>query len=664
MKTLKHFNTILLILLFTCNTFANNLLVVNSTFFYIQDLYNVQQALEDIESGSLNDTSILVVTNATDIVNGNIYNIDSLISNPGSDGISIREAVYAANGTIGAKSIIFHSSLKGDTIPFTVPDGEFLYMTSDNLTINGDIDNDGDPDITLGGWVDGEGNPNGPAIGISSSNNVINGLNFYGFGGTIWIMSPDSACGDNPFIDREIANNIISNNSISCEIGITICPQCMGSPLVSDILWQDILINGNTINTTKGEGIYIGLAGYGEEPNKMVDIAITENYFHITGDGNKAIDIIVSDVASDYFGIPGPVKFSDSNSIDTLIISNNVIDGSNGWGFKIGISGDGNCNNKLQNLTISDNIINDIKMVGIELDAGQSGHPERATEGNIVTNVSITNNTISQSWEGIAIFGSTGAIYSETQQGATMNGFDNVLIANNYISDYEEVGLFIVGGGYNCGDIYLDSITIQNNNINKDVNQYSGTGIEIIGGYGLNAVDNTLRGISLLSNQISNSGTGIEIIGGIGFGANDNEVYISRLNGNDLENNIDTIKIRNDVDGAVGNQVHINTDVSTGHNYFVEQSKLFKLRQNHPNPFNEYCIIEFEIPSVTEVEINILNLLGEEVNTLLNEEKQPGAYAVQWDGTDNRGSQVSNGIYIYQMRTNDSILCKQLILMK
>lgn len=70
----------------------------------------------------------VTVTNVSDVVNGNTSNIAALISNPGPDGISFREALYASNGTIGQKTITFHQSLSGATITFAV-DGELLLLS-------------------------------------------------------------------------------------------------------------------------------------------------------------------------------------------------------------------------------------------------------------------------------------------------------------------------------------------------------------------------------------------------------------------------------------------------------------------------------------------------------------------------------------------------------
>lgn len=118
-----------------------------------------------ISSNEAKTSISITVTNTSDIVNGNTLNIDTLFSNPGPDGISFREAINASNGTSGLKTIGFHPSLTGDSITI-IPVGELFLMSSGELTINGDITGDGNPDITLDGHL---AHDFGPALRIVSS---------------------------------------------------------------------------------------------------------------------------------------------------------------------------------------------------------------------------------------------------------------------------------------------------------------------------------------------------------------------------------------------------------------------------------------------------------------------------------------------------------------
>jgi hypothetical protein len=91
----------------------------------------------------------------------------------------------------------------------------------------------------------------------------------------------------------------------------------------------------------------------------------------------------------------------------------------------------------------------------------------------------------------------------------------------------------------------------------------------------------------------------------------------------------------------------------------VETPASFVLNQNYPNPFNPTTNISYEIPVKSNVVIKVYNVLGNEVATLLNEEKQPGNYQVKFDA-----SKLSNGIYFYTIKTVGFTQSKKMILLK
>jgi hypothetical protein len=72
--------------------------------------------------------------------------------------------------------------------------------------------------------------------------------------------------------------------------------------------------------------------------------------------------------------------------------------------------------------------------------------------------------------------------------------------------------------------------------------------------------------------------------------------------------------------------------------------KRFELYQNYPNPFNPVTHIKYAVPKPSQVRIEIYNILGQRVQTLLNEEKPPGYYVVEFDA-----SSLASGFYIYRL---------------
>lgn len=81
-----------------------------------------------------------------------------------------------------------------------------------------------------------------------------------------------------------------------------------------------------------------------------------------------------------------------------------------------------------------------------------------------------------------------------------------------------------------------------------------------------------------------------------------------------------------------------------------ERISSFELGDNYPNPFNPTTEISYQVPEPSEVHITIYNLLGERITQLVNEYKDVGNYTIRWNGTDNMGNQVSNGVYLYELR--------------
>ena len=85
----------------------------------------------------------------------------------------------------------------------------------------------------------------------------------------------------------------------------------------------------------------------------------------------------------------------------------------------------------------------------------------------------------------------------------------------------------------------------------------------------------------------------------------------------------------------------------------------FSLAQNYPNPFNGMTLIEFELSRTTTVVLEVYDLLGRRVATLLDEVKSPGLYRVRWDAKN-----LSSGVYFYRLSVGDFVGTKKMILMK
>ena len=90
----------------------------------------------------------------------------------------------------------------------------------------------------------------------------------------------------------------------------------------------------------------------------------------------------------------------------------------------------------------------------------------------------------------------------------------------------------------------------------------------------------------------------------------------------------------------------------------------FFLSQNYPNPFNPITNIKYEIPKTSKVEINVYDISGQRVKTLVDEIKAPGYWSTYWDGSNNFGQRVSSGMYLYTIVTKQYKKSRKLIFMK
>ena len=88
----------------------------------------------------------------------------------------------------------------------------------------------------------------------------------------------------------------------------------------------------------------------------------------------------------------------------------------------------------------------------------------------------------------------------------------------------------------------------------------------------------------------------------------------------------------------------------------------FALGQNYPNPFNPSTIIPYQLPSATHVRLEVFNLLGQRIATLVDAERAAGAHTAQWDGTDAAGRAVGAGVYIYRLLIDGQAASRRMVL--
>ena len=104
------------------------------------------------------------------------------------------------------------------------------------------------------------------------------------------------------------------------------------------------------------------------------------------------------------------------------------------------------------------------------------------------------------------------------------------------------------------------------------------------------------------------------------------------------------------------------TDIGSGNNAGVIDH--FELAQNYPNPFNPTTSIQYALPTVSPVTIEIYNILGSKIATLFDGKQQAGSHTITWNGMDKHGNQVASGLYFYKMTTPNFSKTRKMMLMR
>jgi hypothetical protein len=97
----------------------------------------------------------------------------------------------------------------------------------------------------------------------------------------------------------------------------------------------------------------------------------------------------------------------------------------------------------------------------------------------------------------------------------------------------------------------------------------------------------------------------------------------------------------------------------------------FWLQQNYPNPFNPTTVIEFSIApeqgssaGVRDVTLDVYNVLGQKVRTLLNGKLAVGPHRIEWDATSASGERVASGIYLYRLQVGAESQTRKMVFLK
>ena len=91
---------------------------------------------------------------------------------------------------------------------------------------------------------------------------------------------------------------------------------------------------------------------------------------------------------------------------------------------------------------------------------------------------------------------------------------------------------------------------------------------------------------------------------------------------------------------------------------------VYKVHQNHPNPFNPVTMLKYDLPEDGFVNITIYDMMGRIVKTMVNAQHNAGYKSIQWSATNNQGQPVSAGLYLYTIQAGDYNQTKKMVLLK
>jgi len=489
---------------------------------------------------------VIMVTTDSDALNGKIANIESLIADPGPDGISLREAIEAANRFRQPVTIEFSPHLKGTHIMVgSGKRGTLPILTGGWLTIDGDVDRDGKSDITLDGSIF---KTSSTGITIDSSHNTITGLTLVGFSHSGIKLT---ARKNDVISDNKILRNVVYGGRY---FGIGTAP----TESQRDKLWEDTVIAENEIIDAIETGIRL-LAGRSHAVNNRIqNTVITGN--KVTG-GSNGIMVFAGDGSWSFLEFWR--QYADGNIVDNTTISNNTIEDTKNSGIVITGANFGNRDNEVSDVKITGNIIR-ATGEGVKIDAAHSNW-SRSTSGNIVHDVVIEGNNITEVNYGVFLSGGGSPGQEVHRLGAEVSGNElrAITVVRNSVMNYSTAAFIVCGGvgaARGASNNIVTQLQISENQAIASPKHKVLAGIKLVGGIEDKALPgpaygNRLQEVIISGNTISGNSIGIFLVGGEGSGARDNYVAIVELGNNSLESNGKAVSTTKDSNGAANNGV-------------------------------------------------------------------------------------------------------------
>ncbi|PWB49539.1 MAG: hypothetical protein C3F13_19255 [Anaerolineales bacterium] len=476
----------------------------------------------EIPNISLQQGTTITVTNNADIINGNVSSVDDLLVNPGPDGIALREAIEATNNDPGEYTILFAAHLDGTTIYTGGTNNQDLPpLLGGSLIINGDIDGDLVPDITIAN-ASTFSYPFG--FKVQSSYNTLHALKIEGYFTGVMIKPTNTTTTDTTFRGITVSNLLISD----VLVGINLHAGPDEGARASGNHWKDILLINNDLDVEQ-DGITFHL---NHTIGDHVDnVTIADNSIHVSQNINSAS-----------FGIQLMAGFwvgSNNNLVTNITLTHNIILGNPDQGIVLMAGAVGASGNVIDGAVIRDNEIlisetnwaYEAGKLGIDLITGDAAtdyidpgyEPIIYPEYNVIRNVDIIGNRI-EGFDGRGIQMMGGCC------GARYNTIENVNILNNRFAtlipdvSYDVTGILVRSGDaradHPTSENLVSNVIIQDNTFSLGKRyilpdtHFTAAAISVSGaGGGPGADRNQIRDIWISLNRIDSIVPGVHLIG-------------------------------------------------------------------------------------------------------------------------------------------------------
>ncbi len=398
--------------------------------------------------------------------------------------------------------------------------------------------------------------------------------------------------------------------------------------------------------------------------NTIADAVIPSCTYNLTVDNCSFFDVNHGGVEGEYYNsIIKNCHFECGNSgirlyygSGNLFENNTIIGGA--YGFEIHAYN----NNDLSNNIIRNNSIMNVFTQAIHFDAS-------STDSTTIENIVIKNNIINRvEWDnpsygqGIYMEGLWNNMTIENnvitdarvgiEENSTTPTGGNIVIKNNIIVKNREYGIV------SCSSNFV----LKNNNIWNNSNNYQGISPDTSDisadpmfadsanhDFHLKSEHGRWNGSSWIIDAVTSSCID---------SGNPADDYSDEPEPNGGRINI----------GAYGNTIEASKSSFFGiKDNIINLPKIYALYQNFPNPFIKQTAIGYQLPNVGtrhDVSLQIYDLSGRLVKTLVNKEQISGYYKIKWDGKDTVGKKVATGIYFYRMKTDDFKTTRKLTIIR